>query len=239
MKNVTGYDLSKLLAGSWGTLAVLDEVTVKVLPAPDQTRTLLLLGLADEAAVKAMCLAMGSPHDVSGAAHVDGRTALRLEGVAPSVDARMKGLRDLLAASTREMAELGTLESRELWREVRDAAVLKAASDATVWKISCPPTEGAAVAARIKAQRPQAHAVYDWSGGLIWVALPASDDADHALVRGALGSAGGHATLIRAPESVRAHVAVFHPQPAPLAALAARVKESFDPKGLFNPGRMG
>ena len=99
MKNVTGYDLSKLMAGSWGTLAVLDEVSMKVLPAPDQTRTLLLLGLADEAAVKAMCAAMGSPHDVSGAAHVGGRTALRLEGVAPSVEARLKGLRDLLAVA--------------------------------------------------------------------------------------------------------------------------------------------
>ena len=98
MKNVTGYDLSKLLAGSWGTLAVLDEVSVKVLPAPDQTRTLLLLGLADAAAVKAMCAAMGSPHNVSGAAHVAGKTALRLEGVAPSVEARLKGLRELLAA---------------------------------------------------------------------------------------------------------------------------------------------
>jgi glycolate oxidase FAD binding subunit len=239
MKNVTGYDLSKLLAGSWGTLAVLDEVTVKVLPAPDQTRTLLLLGLTDEAAVKAMCLAMGSPHDVSGAAHVDGRTALRLEGVAPSVEARVKGLRDLLADSTGKMEELGTLESRALWRDVRDVAVLNTASDAIVWKVSCPPTEGAAVAARIKAQRPQAHAVYDWSGGLVWLALPASDDADHTLVRGALSSTGGHATLIRAPEQVRASVPVFHPQPAPLAALAARVKESFDPKGVFNPGRMG
>ena len=123
MKNVTGYDLSKLLAGSWGTLAVLDEVSVKVLPAPDQTRTLMLLGLSDEAAVKAMCAAMGSPHDVSGAAHVDGRTALRLEGVAPSVEARLKGLRDLLAAR-RRMEELGTLESRAFWREVRDVMPL-------------------------------------------------------------------------------------------------------------------
>src|SRR4051794_5033065 len=125
MKNVTGYDLSKLLAGSWGTLAVLDEVTVKVLPAPDQTRTLVLHGLADDAAVKAMCLAMGSPHDVSGAAHVDGRTLLRLEGVAPSVEARANGLRDLLGGFG-AIAELGSLESRAAWREVRDVAALKA-----------------------------------------------------------------------------------------------------------------
>jgi glycolate oxidase FAD binding subunit len=239
MKNVTGYDLSKLLAGSWGTLAVLDEVSMKVLPAPDQTRTLLLRGLDDDSAVKAMCVAMGSPHDVSGAAHVDGRTALRLEGVAPSVEARLKGLRDLLAASDAPMEELGTLESRTFWREVRDVLPFQAHRDAIVWKISCPPTEGPGVVARIKVQRPQARAYYDWSGGLVWLALPQSADADHGVVRGALGAAGGHATLIRAPQDIRACVPVFHPQPAALAALASRVKESFDPKRLFNPGRTG
>ncbi len=239
MKNVTGYDLSKVLAGSWGTLAVLDEVSVKVLPAPDQTATLLLLGLDDAAAVRAMCAAMGSPHEVSGAAHLPGRTALRLEGVAPSVEARLKGLRELMVDAGAKMEELGTLESRAFWREVRDVTPLNAGPDEIVWKISCPPTEGPAILARVKAQRPAAQAFYDWSGGLIWLALPPSDDADHRLVRGALGATGGHATLIRAPETVRAAVSVFQPQPAALLALAARVKESFDPKGLFNPGRMG
>ena len=239
MKNVTGYDLSKLLAGSWGTLAVLDEVSVKVLPAPDQTRTLVLHGLSDEAAVKAMCAAMGSPHDVSGAAHIKDRTALRLEGVAPSVEARLKGLRDLLSTTGATMEEVGTLESRTFWRDVRDVAPLSSVRDAVVWKISCPPTEGPAIVARIKAKRSSVEAFYDWSGGLVWIALPSSADADQAIVRGALGLTGGHATLIRAAESVRASVPVFQPQPAALASLAERVKESFDPKRLFNRGRMG
>ena len=233
MKNVTGYDLSKLLAGSWGTLAVLDEVSVKVLPAPDQTRTLLLHGLEDETAVKAMCIAMGSPHEVSGAAHVGERTALRVEGVAPSGEARVKGLRDLFPGT--QMEELGTLESRAFWRALRDAAPLGADADDAVWRISCAPTDGAAIVARIKAAQPFAKALYDWSGGLIWLALPARDDADHPVVRAGLA---GHATLIRAPEKVRAAVPVFQPQPPALAARSARVKESFDPKGLFNPGRM-
>ena len=239
MKNVTGYDLSKLLAGSWGTLAVLDEVSVKVLPAPDQTRTLVLHGLDDAAAVKAMCAAMGSSHEVSGAAHVEGRTALRLEGVAPSVEARLKGLREALAGVGGQQEELGTLESRAFWRAVRDVTPFVAPADAVVWKISCPPTEGPAVVARIVARRPQARSFYDWSGGLVWLALPSSDDADAPLVRGALGTTGGHATLVRAPEAVRAAVPVFHPQAPALAALAGRVKESFDPRRLFNPGRMG
>ncbi len=233
MKNVTGYDLSKLLAGSWGTLAVLDEVSVKVLPAPDQTRTLLLQGLDDEAAVRAMCSAMGSPHEVSGAAHVGERTALRVEGVAPSVEARVKGLRDLFPAA--KMEELGTLESRAFWREVRDAAPLGADPDDAIWRISCAPTDGPGVVARIRAGQPMAKAFYDWSGGLIWLALPARDDADHVLVRSSLA---GHATLIRAPEPVRSAVPVFQPLSPALATLSGRVKESFDPKGLFNPGRM-
>lgn len=239
MKNVTGYDLSKLLAGSWGTLAVLDQVSVKVLPAPDQTRTLLLLGLDDAAAVRAMCAALGSPHEVSGATHLPGKTALRIEGVAPSVEARLKALRELLVDSGAAMEELGTLESRSFWRDVRDVAPLKATADAIVWKISCPPTEGPAIVARIKAQRPATRAFYDWSGGLVWLALLPSADADHAIVRGAIGVGGGHATLIRASEPVRAAMPVFQPQPAALAALVTRVKESFDPKSLFNPGRMG
>jgi len=122
---------------------------------------------------------------------------------------------------------------------VRDVAPLKAARDAIVWKISCPPTEGPDIVARLKARRPAAEAFYDWSGGLIWLALPASADADHEIVRGALGSAGGHATLILAPEGVRGAVPVFQPQPAALNALASRVKDSFDPRRLFNPGRIG
>jgi glycolate oxidase FAD binding subunit len=240
MKNVTGYDLSKLLSGSWGTLAVLDEVSVKVLPAPDQTRTLLLHGLSDEQAVRAMCAAMGSPHDVSGAAHLGTKTALRLEGIGPSVETRLVGLRALLADSgASSMEDLGTLESRTFWQDIRDVGPLAVSRDEVIWKISCPPTEGPSIVARIRAQRPAAKAFYDWSGGLVWLALPASEDADHVLVRGALGPMGGHATLIRAPQAVRVAVPVFHPQSAALVALSARVKESFDPKGLFNPGRMG
>lgn len=238
MKNVTGYDLSKVIAGSWGTLAVLDEVSVKVLPAPDQTRTLVLQGLNDADAVSAMCAAMGSPHEVSGAAHLPGKTALRVEGVAPSVEARLKALRDLLANAGAEMEELGTLESRSFWREVRDVVPLGANSSDMVWRISCPPTEGPAIVARIRMQRPQVKAYFDWSGGLIWLALPESTDADHAVVRGAIGPAGGHATLIRASATVRGTVAVFQQQSPALAALSSRLKESFDPKRLFNPGRM-
>ena len=137
------------------------------------------------------------------------------------------------------MEELGTLESRAFWREVRDAVPLDAANDWIVWRISCPPSEGPAIVSRIRTHQPALKVLYDWSGGLIWLALPPSPDADHLMVRSAIGATGGHATLIRASEAVRAAVPVFQPQPPALAALSRRVKESFDPKGLFNPGRMG
>src|SRR5437773_551355 len=137
----------------------------------------------------------------AGAAHVRGTTALRVEGVAPSVQARLKGLRELLADSAAAMEELGTLESRTFWREVRDAAPLDAAADWIVWRVSCPPSEGPTIVSRIRTHQPSLKVLYDWSGGLIWLALPPSPDADHLAVRGAIGATGGHATLIRAPEA--------------------------------------
>ena len=180
---------------------------------------------------------MGSPHEVSGAAHVGDKTALRIEGVAPSVEARLKGLRELLAASGAAMDELGTLESRTFWREVRDVAPLDADADAIVWRLSCPPTEGPAIVARIHAQRPGESLLrLVRRPGLARAA--AQRGCRSPLVRAALGPTGGHATLIRAPQEVRAAVPVLHPQSTALTALAARVKQSFDPKGLFNPGRM-
>jgi glycolate oxidase FAD binding subunit len=253
VKNVTGYDLSKLMAGSLGTLAALDEVTVKVVPAPEKVHTLLLVGLDDEAAIAALCAAMGSPHEVSGAAHLPASlaarsgvdlvaqqggavTALRVEGVAPSVAARLNALRAEFAAVAPAMEELHTMRSRQFWDELRDVR-LPGNAGSLLWKISCPPTEGPAVVAAIRAPRPDAEVQYDWSGGLVWLALtagdPATDDAAHVAVRGALMQCGGHATLVRAPEAVRARVPVFQPRPPALAALSRRVKESFDPKGIF------
>ncbi|QQS15188.1 MAG: FAD-binding protein [Rhodospirillales bacterium] len=255
MKNVTGYDLSKLMAGSRGTLAALDEISVKTLPAPEKTRTLLLAGLDDAAGVRALCAAMGSPHEVSGAAHLPvavaaratvdlvaglggAVTAIRVEGVGPSVEARLAGLRTQFAGAAPRVEELHTLRSLAFWTAVRDARPVADDTARPLWRLSCPPTDGPAVVAAIRAARPDAEAMYDWSGGLVWLSLaPATDaavdDAAAPVVRGALSAGGGHATLVRAPEAVRARVAVFHPQPAPLAALAARVRGSFDPKGVF------
>ncbi|MGE0426101.1 MAG: FAD-binding protein [Reyranellaceae bacterium] len=247
VKNVTGYDLSKLLAGSRGTLAALHEITVKVVPAAEKLRTLLLVGLDDATAVRAMCAAMGSPNEVSGAAHLPAEvaaksgidlvtsqggaiTALRIEGVAPSTEARMTALREQFAGVAPQMEELHSMRSRLFWTELRDARPLANDADRLLWKLSCPPSDGATVVAAVRARLPDARAQYDWSGGMIWLT---TREANADIVRDALRRTGGHATLIRAPQSVRASMPVFHPQPDALAALSRRVKESFDPRSVF------
>jgi len=259
VKNVTGYDLCKLIAGSWGTLAAMTEVTIKVLPRPETEQTLVVRGLEPARAIEAMTSAMGSSCDVSGAAHLpagvavrveagdiaaDAVTALRLEGFSPSVAERKR----MLEALMQPFGELATLEapaSRALWAAVRDVAPFAAdrsnrsarQDEQPLWRISTAPSRGAELAAMI-ASAAQAQMFYDWAGGLIWVALGACDDAGAALVQRAVAATGGHATLVRAPASVRAAIDVFAPQDAAVAALTKRVKESFDPRGVLNPGRM-
>jgi len=251
VKNVTGYDLSKLMAGSWGTLSVLTEVTLKVLPRPQTCATLVLPGLSDAEAVRAMSLAVGSPADVSGAAHLPAgvaaraalpkalqagsATALRLEGFGPSVAARARSLAESLATFG-AAAVLDAPETQAFWAHVRDVRAF-VGDERPVWRISAPPMAGPAIVAAIRAETA-CEAYYDWAGGLVWLAVPRAPDAWAAVVRKGGGAVGGHATLIRAPAEVRAAVAVFEPEPPALAALTRRVKASFDPLNLLGPGRL-
>jgi glycolate oxidase FAD binding subunit len=245
VKNVTGYDMCKVLAGSYGTLGAMTDVTVKVLPRAETEQTVLVLGLDDAAATRAMSLAMGSSNDVSGAAHFPAPlaatvqaeagqaiTALRLEGVAPSVAHRRRALETLLKPFG-EITVFSEADSRALWRAVRDVMPFTAGERA-LWRISVAPTRGHEVAAAIG---EGAEYFSDWAGGLIWLALPAIGDGGAARVRRAVAG-NGHATLVRAHAAIRAAVPVFQPQDAGVAALTKRVKDSFDPKGVLSPGRM-
>lgn len=254
VKNVTGFDLSKLMAGSYGTLAVMTSVTLKVLPAPEKTRTVLLFGDDAEAARQAMSAALGSAHEVNaaaflpqavaGASGVDlvsaagsGVVALRVEGPAASVAHRCTALRDALGAGWAGVEELHTGRSIDFWREVRDVAPFHG-DDRQVWRISVAPTDGPEVGRKL-ASALDAQVLYDWGGGLVWAAIPARADAGHGEVRDAVtASQGGHATLIRAAADVRAQVPVFQPQPGPLLEVTKRIKQGFDPSGVLNPGRM-
>lgn len=258
VKNVTGYDLCKLLAGSWGTLSVMTEVTLKVMPKPEAERTLLLRGLDDAAANKAMTTALGSPFDVSAAAHLpkssfrastdglgdiasqsEALTVLRLEGITASATHRAGSLRELLAPfGTATLVE--DTASAAVWATIRDVlpfAAGGALGACPVWRIVCPPASGAALGTQL-ARETGGDVIYDWGGGLIWAALPPKADAHAPAVRQRAEAVGGHATLIRAAEDVRRIVDVFHPQAAGVAALSDRVRGSFDPKAILNRGRL-
>lgn len=255
VKNVTGFDLTKLLCGAYGTLAALSEITLKVLPRPEKVRTVLVFGLDDAAAVRCMGQAARSRHEVSACAHLPeglamasgvdlvagaGRavTAIRVEGPEPSVAWRCEALRNELGGFG-ETEELHSARSARLWDEVARVVPLAEPADTLVWRLSVPPASAAEVVSRLRHSLP-AEAFYDWAGGLVWLALGAdTPGAGEEVVRGAVAHvAGGHATLFRAPADVRAAVAPFQPQAGPLEALARRVKESLDPAGVFNPGRM-
>jgi glycolate oxidase FAD binding subunit len=231
MKNVTGYDLVKLIAGSWGTLGVLTEVAFKVLPAPAAVACLIIEGLSDQQAIEAMAAALGSPFEVTGAAHVPGETPLtmlRLEGFSASVAHRSEKLAELLAPFGAIRLEKHPVEIATLWRRIRDVEVF-ADRPGDVWRISVKPSDGPDVA-----RRTGGAVIYDWGGGLIWALVPEGTD-----LRGQLGSFAGHATLIRASEETRSRIAPFQPEPAPIAALAAGLRSKFDPRGILNPGLMG
>ncbi len=254
VKNVTGYDLCKLLAGSWGTLAAMTDVTIKTLPRAETEETILVLNLRDQTASKVMTAAMASFADVSGAAHLPvsvaarvaetasaqtSVTAFRLEGVAPSV-AQRKSVLESLLASFGSLGSLGEASSCALWHAIRDVRPFAADGPRgrhDLWRISTAPTHGTKVGDLV-AGATDAELLYDWAGGLIWAAMPATDDAHAPLVHSTVANNGGHATLIRAPVAVRATVDVFAAEDAALAALTKRVRTGFDPHGVLNAGRM-
>ncbi len=248
LKNVTGLDLCKLLCGSHGTLGVITEVTLKVLPAPEATGTLVVPGLDAAAGVAALSAGLGSPFGVSAAAWLPaeatalvpklaafGRAValLRIEDFAPSVAYRTAKLRDTLGFS--EAAILGEDASRAVWRAVRDARPLQAAANDAVWRVSVRPSAGAQVLRA--AASAGANGFLDWGGGLVWLAGPA-EAATHAAVEAAAQAGQGTWTLLRAPEPLRNAMRVVPPEPAPLAAITRRVKAALDPRGILNPGRL-
>ncbi|MGA7546158.1 MAG: glycolate oxidase subunit GlcE [Methyloceanibacter sp.] len=252
MKNVTGYDLSRALAGSWGTLAVMTEITLKVLPAPKETRTLLCFGLTDATAVEAMCLAVGTPFEVSGTAHVQeplakrfseqdvvkaraSVTAIRIENFPGAARHRTSRLKEKLAAYAPSV-ELDTERSRRFWSEVKSLKMFQG-SERPLWRISIAPSRAAKLVGII-ARTLDIRTVYDWSGGLVWLETELTSDAGAVEIRRTLAEFGGHATLIRAEPGTRASLDVFQPLDPPLMALSAKLKAAFDPVGILNPGRM-
>ncbi len=254
VKNVTGYDLSKLMAGSWGTLAVTTEVTIKVLPAAEKTRTVLVFGGDAAVGGRAMTLALNSPYDVSAAAWLPASlaaqsaidmvsagnvsvAAIRVEGFGPSVEYRCRILRELLGALG-PSEELHSTNSVEFWKEIRDVMPFARPGDERlVWRLSVPPAAGPGIVAAL-AEEDGTDGFLDWGGGLVWLAVPPGAEARESAVREAVARSGGHATLFRAPAELRGTVPVFQPQETAKAALTKRIKAAFAPAGILNPGRM-
>lgn len=253
VKNVTGYDLSKLMAGSYGTLAILEEVTVKVLPRPETIATIMLGPFDAAGAVRLMAAALGSPHEVSAAAYLPGganvpshlglpagAVALRVEGPAPSVAFRCTALIADLAGST-AADRLDASGSAAFWRAIGEAAPLTGLGERAVWRVSIAPSRAAEITGAIS-RSLDAVWFLDWGGGLLWIATPQTGDGGAGVIRSALrgadGRGTGHATLVKASPALRRAVPVFEPQPAALAALSRRVKQAFDPHQILNPGRM-
>ena len=230
MKNVTGYDLVKVMAGSYGTLGVLSEISMKVLPRPETQATLVLHGLDDTTGVRAMAAALGSPFEVTGAAHdpAQKKTMLRIEGFETSVMYRLGRLRDLLGNMGAEFTVSDEHETADAWVATRDVAAFQA-TQGDVWRVACKPSDGPALAARAQADAW----LYDWAGGLIWLRCAAGHDLRHKL-----GAFEGHATLVRADDETKARLGVFHPENSGVARLTSALRAKFDPKGLFNTGLM-
>jgi len=243
------------MAGSWGTLGVMTEVTCKVLPRAEKIRTVLVRAVDATAGTLAMTRALGSPNEVSGAAwlpaplagqsgvaHVADSgaavAAIRVEGPAPSVAYRTRRLAEQLS-DLGDVQELHTENSRAFWQEVRDVLPFAASGDErTVWKLSVPPQAGPGILKALGAGVGDVEGYLDWGGGLVWLAVDDPETGGHAEVRASADAAGGHATLIRGSEALRAAIPVFHPPSPGVAALSQRVKDSFDPKGILNPGRI-
>ena len=244
MKNVTGYDLSKLMCGSFGTLGVMDEITLKTLPAPETERTLLVGhdSLAD--AISGIATIFATAHEPGAAAILPQTIAgeegvdlgspftavIRLEGIEASVVDR---LGHLLALSTGE--SLDADRSGALWRRIRDVQPL-AEKPHDIWKVSCAPSDAPRVLAALDPGL-DIRMIADWAGGLIWIAGK-SPRIGPALRDAVAGLGSGFAMLIRDVGMTRETIAPFQPLSGPILELHRRVKASFDPLGVLNYERM-
>ncbi len=257
MKNVTGFDLSKLMSGSFGTLGVMHTVTLKVMPNDETSATVIVTCSDPRAAGKAMTLAMRSENEVSAAAwiapedapHLDvplageygsGLVVLRIEGPQPSVAWRAEALCRVLA-DFGECHEVPESHSHSIWKVVADVAPFAASenADSTLWRVSVPPASGGDVCARL-IDKTGGRAMMDWAGGLIWLQVSGTDAsaATISAIRDIATSAGGQADLVRASDEMRQTVPAFHPENPALARINAKIKENFDPHGILNPGRI-
>ncbi|HLQ85253.1 MAG TPA: glycolate oxidase subunit GlcE [Salinisphaeraceae bacterium] len=209
MKNVAGYDLSRLMVGAWGTLGVLLDVSLKVLPLPRAQTTLVRPCSAAEA-ITLFNRWAGKPHPISATWWEDGHAYVRLAGAQPAIAAA----RAALGGDPLE-------DDADFWAGVREQRRAFFAGDAPLWRLALAPATPPLALAGARA--------IDWGGAQRWL----RSEADAHAIRAAVAAVGGHASVYRGQATPR-----FHPLPAGLLTLHRRLKQSLDPAGLFNRGRL-
>jgi len=215
MKNVAGYDVSRLLAGSLGTLGLLLDVSVKVLPRASREATLVFDGVAEIDAIRRLNEWAGRPLPISASCWHDGMLMVRLSGANAAVDAAIRSLGgDVMP------------DCAGFWAGVREQHHAFFDGDMPLWRLAVPSTVGAIVLGS-----PQ---LIEWGGAQRWLRAP-GDAATADRIRATVRAAGGHATLFRGGDK---SIGVFQPLAPPIARIHERLKAGFDPAGIFNPGRM-
>ncbi len=234
MKNVTGYDLVKLLAGSYGTLGVLTEVSFKVLPIAERQLTLSIARQSAAEAVASISKAMSSPFEVTGAAHAGGTTHLRIEGTEASTTYRSERLASLLDGELQINED--QVAQTELWQDIKNVNQL--ASHSNVWRVSMTPSKAPDFIEMVKREH-ETEILMDWAGGLLWIGSQGEPKALHEKLQKEIYSyGGGHVTLVKASPESRSALSVFQPEPRAIGALTNGLRARFDPKGILNPGLM-
>jgi glycolate oxidase FAD binding subunit len=213
MKNVAGFDVSRLMAGSLGTLGVILEVSLKVLPLPAVETTLRLAKTAADAIALVNAWA-GQPLPVSATAWTGGNLVVRLSGAAAAVDAAAKKLGG---------ERIDPEQAQRFWLDVREHTDPFFTAGKPLWRLSLKSTTP-------PLDLPGAQLI-EWGGALRWLAT----DADAQTIRAAAASGSGHATLFRASDK---SAGAFQPLPPALLTIHRKLKQAFDPAGIFNPGRL-
>ena len=237
VKNVTGFDLPKLVCGAFGTLMVLSELTFRVYPKPGARATLILPDRDPAAGFAALRAIWKSALEPSGLAYIPGVAAfpglgdvgagaalIRFEAAALPLSEKITAAKLLVGAAE----EIG--EGDAIFAAIGEGALFRN-SELDVWRVHVPPSEAARVAGACSSPLW----LGDWAGGLLWIGAR-GEDAPR--IRALAAQAGGHAMLLRAPAARRTELGLYAPQPPALAAITASVRAAFDPLSLFNPGRL-
>ena len=238
IKNVTGFDIPKLMCGAFGTLGALTEVTLRVLPRAQRSATLVLRGRPPQEGLSALIAAAQTPADATALAYLpgwaigggsNGEALIRIEGTPAALDEKLGLLRGRFPQA--ETALLNDEETQTLFHKIGDASLFGVEGD--IWRLCVPASHAASAIAEAEAQ----HWYADWAGGLLWLQLPASIEIAERLRR-ITARLSGHATLFRASPEARQSIGVFEPETPVRSQLTKAIKQAFDPEHVFNRGRM-